>query len=198
VNISTVQWFNWGSRDFSEQLDQFYHYSTDAILLVANAPEGANFVDQYIKREGSQLPIISHWGIAGGKFVQLTGVDNIQKIDLTVLQTFSFANNDAPIAEKVIQYYRSLFDFNGQPHQIPAQVGVAHAYDLVHLLSLAVQQANSVESGHILKALESNINYNGLVKHYAPAFTSVNHDALSLDDYILSKFDENGFLLPIE
>jgi len=79
-------------------------------------------------------------------------------------------------------------------NQIPSQVGVAHSYDLVHLLALAIEKSSSVKSELVMKSLESDLNYSGLVKNYTPAFTKNNHDAFFINDYILSKFDGNGFL----
>ena len=45
--------------------------------------------------------------------------------------------------------------------------------------------------------LEKIKNYSGLVKHYKFPFTKTRHDALWAEDYIMSKFDVQGHLVPI-
>src|SRR2546421_10855091 len=63
--------FNWGDPDMSPQLLRLRNGGADAIVLVANAPEGAQVVKSRAKI-GWDVPTISHWGISGGGVAALT------------------------------------------------------------------------------------------------------------------------------
>jgi len=102
LSVSTVQWFNWGEKDFSSQIKALDYAGSQSVFLVSNAPEGAEFIKQYSNSELETVPVYSHWGIAGGAFVKLAGLPNISKIDLTVLQTFEFAHNSSKTEKSVI------------------------------------------------------------------------------------------------
>jgi len=81
-----IEKFNWGDPDMSPQLLRLKNAGADHIILVANAPEGAQVVKSRAKI-GWEIPMVAHWGISGGRFAELTG-------DLSdgvvFLQTYSF------------------------------------------------------------------------------------------------------------
>ncbi len=65
-----------------------------AVVLVATEEEGAVLVREVAALPPSQrVPVISHWGIAGGEFFKLAGAA-LQEVDLSVIQTFSFFTAD--------------------------------------------------------------------------------------------------------
>ena len=43
-----------------------------------------------ILKQKIKLPLISHWGIAGGNFVERVGLAALKQLDISVLQTYSF------------------------------------------------------------------------------------------------------------
>src|SRR3989440_10467784 len=57
--------FNWGDPDRSPQLLRLRQGGAGAIVMIANAPEGAQVVKSRAKI-GWDVPTISHWGISGG------------------------------------------------------------------------------------------------------------------------------------
>src|SRR3989442_10013958 len=65
--------FNWGDPDMSPQLLRLRNGGADAIVLVANAPEGAPVVKSRAKI-GWGCPTTPPWGIGGGAFPRPTGV----------------------------------------------------------------------------------------------------------------------------
>ena len=83
-----------------------------------------------------RLPIISHWGITGGEFARLAA-DALRRVDLAVIQTFSFIGTDTPIARRVLAAAKRLYGIEN-PGDIKSPVGLAHAYDLTHLLARAI------------------------------------------------------------
>lgn len=75
---------------------------------------------------------------------------------------------------------------------VEAQHAVAQAYDLVQVLALAIEKAGSVDRSEIVKAMEQPINYNGVIKRYAPVFSTDNHDGLNTADFFMAHFNEHG------
>ena len=199
IEIVDAEWFNWGQKDFSKSLTSFIESNVEAIILVANSPSAVEISKSLIKQKTlMSIPIISHWGIAGGDFVSELGLEMLNLLNLSVLQTYSFESPTNPEKNTyVIERYQALFDESIAPKSILGASGVAHAYDLVHLLALAVKSANTSNREIIRKAMENIESFHGLVKHYKPAFTADRHDALMAEDYIMSRFDESGWLVPI-
>lgn len=75
-------------------------------------------------------------------------------------------------------------------------VGTAHAYDLVHLLRMAIQAAGTIDRARVRAKLETLGRYDGLVRIYEPAFTADRHDALDVSDFRLTRYDSSGAIVP--
>jgi branched-chain amino acid transport system substrate-binding protein len=200
VSIAAIEWFNWGQKDMAKEIYNITSQGAEAILLVANAPEGVAAVKSLLKqKQAKDLPIISHWGIAGGVFVEKVGLDDLSTLNLFVLQTYSFTKpTNLVLNNQIIKAYQQMFDSSVTAESIPGAVGTAHAYDLVHILAKAITQANSTNSSDIRSELERLSFHKGLVKTYSPVFTKDKHDALWAEDYIISRFDSQGNLVPLK
>ncbi len=195
----TIQWFHWGSRDLSRQIQAAREAGADIILLVANAPEGAVAVKSMAALPADQrIPILSHWGISGGDFFKRTG-ESLKAVHLAFLQTYSFLAPAFPErAEKVVAAYTKKFPDSPTVEAIFAPAGTAHAYDLIHLLALAIEQAETIDRPKVRDALETLEAYRGLVRDYRPPFTQDRHDALTADDFKLARYTEQGAIVPFE
>lgn len=184
--------FNRGQKDFSDVLQRLNQAGADAVLLVANSVEATNFVT-LLADSRLNLPIVSHWGLAGGSFFADTqGLH--KKLDLSMLQTFSF-DQPRPAVRALYERYQQNYPANGSIHSAH---GVAQAYDLTKLLALAIEQAEDLDRKKVKQALEHLPSYPGLIKTYAPAFSPNNHDALSAQDFYIVKLTEAGQLTKIE
>lgn len=192
-----IEWFNWGIPDMSEHIERLHATGADGLILVANPLEGLVAVKSMaVRPENDRLPIISHWGITGGTFPELAG-DLLNQVDLSFLQTFSFVTPPFPErAKRVFQRYRVMFPDVKTVQDVPAPPGTAHAYDLVHLLALGVRQSGSLDREAVRDAMEHIKSYKGLMRDYAPPFTSERHDALNADDFIVARYGENGAIVP--
>lgn len=192
-----VEWFNWGADDLTPQIEAMRRAKADVILLVSNAPEGALLVRTLAALPKDQrLPIISHWGIVGGDFPALVG-PALHDVQLSFLQTFSFFNPPDPErADQVIRRYCHLFGICN-PADMNASVGTAHAYDLVHVLSRAIEQAGTTERAAVRDALESVRDYQGLSRRWDRPFTPERHDALDASSFQLGLFDRAGTIRPL-
>jgi branched-chain amino acid transport system substrate-binding protein len=97
----TSYWYNWGDTDFAPRLQQLRSEGARALIMVANEGEGSHVVRAMAALPPEQrIPIISHWGIAGGDFAANTG-KALEAVDLVVVQTFSFSGNTSPKAKAV-------------------------------------------------------------------------------------------------
>jgi branched-chain amino acid transport system substrate-binding protein len=182
--------YNWGETDFREKIQDAINFGSDAIIMVSNEAEGVPFVQQVAELPlDKRLPIISHWGITGGDFAKMAG-DALNSVDLTVVQTFTF--NDAT-SEKTKKVAKNAERFFGHDiNQLHGQVGFAHAYDLTHLLALAIKKAGSSERRAVRDALEQLDDYKGLVREYKRPFTKLDHEALDKSQLFMGHFDKFG------
>mgnify|MGYP000903310385 CR=1 FL=1 len=194
--IVDTQWFNWGDASLSEQYQILKKAGADGVIFVSKEREGIVFVKEIAALPQEQrLPIFAAWGITGGNFFAGAG-SALRDVDLAVVQTYSFIGADNPVAERVIQAARR-HGIDG-PRRIQSPVGVAHAYDLIHILARAIQIAGSTDRSAIRDALERVTDYAGLVKTYPQPFTPDRHDALSLQEVFMARYAEDGAIVRID
>jgi branched-chain amino acid transport system substrate-binding protein len=75
-------------------------------------------------------------------------------------------------------------------------VGIANAYDAMHLTAIAIAQAGSTDGPKIREAFEQIDSYDGLIKNYKKSFSPTEHDALTPNDYLFTHFKE-GQIIPL-
>ena len=187
-----VERFNWGDPDMSPQLLRLKNAGADHIVLVANAPEGAQVLRSKAKL-GWDTAMISHWGISGGRFAELTG-DLSEGV--TFLQTYTFFGKQNERGQYVLKMLREKHGIK-EPGDVIAPVGTANAYDGLHLVALAIEQAGSTDGPKVRDALESlKSEYKGLIKSYKRPFTAEQHDALTDEDYVMVVW-KGGKIVPV-
>jgi len=187
-----IEKFNWGDPDMSPQLLRLKNAGADHILMVANAPEGAQVVKSRAKI-GWDIPMVAHWGISGGRFAELTGE---LSDGVVFLQTYSFFGKQNERGQAVLKALKDKYGVKG-PEDVIAPVGTANAYDGLHLTALAIAQAGSTEGPKLRDALEHlKAHYKGLIKTYMPPFTPEQHDALTDEDYIMVVW-KGGKIIPV-
>ena len=193
VKAVGIEKFNWNDPDMSPQLLRLKNGGADLVVLVANAPEGAQVVKSRAK-VGWAVPILSHWGISGGRFAELTG-DLSDRV--TFIQTYSFFGQQSARGQYVLKQLAEKFGVKG-PEEVIAPVGTANAYDALHLVALAIEQAKSTDGAKVRDALEDlKGEYAGLIKPYRRPFTPDQHDALTDQDYIMVVW-RGGKIVPVQ
>ncbi|MFC1684246.1 ABC transporter substrate-binding protein [Pseudomonadota bacterium] len=196
IILSSVQWYNWGDDSLMKQYRAILDSNADALILVANEREGSILVKELEALPKDRLlPIASHWGISGGRFVELAG-PMLQKLDFAVVQTYSFIQARGEIVERVIKGAEEILGAKGAKG-IVSPVGVAHAYDLTHILARAINLAGSTDRSAIRDALEQVEHYKGLIKDYERPFTPDRHEALEESDVFMAHFMADGSIIPI-
>lgn len=195
LQLAATRWYNWGDASLAEPYDQILASGAQVVILVANEKEGSLLVREMARRAAAQrLPVLSHWGVSGGDFVELAG-PSLQQVDFSVVQTFSFIGakrrEARALADEAVRRLKLT-----SADQIPSPVGVAHAYDLTHILARALERAGSTDRAAIRSELERVENYAGAIKHYARPFTPQRHEALSESDLFIARFRADGSIHP--
>lgn len=198
VVIAGIQWFNRGAKNLEDQIRSLQAAGVDVVMLVASSPEGAVAVrTAAAMAPEDRPPFISHWGVSDGNFLDLAQAE-VSQVDLVFLQTYSFLKPKVPErAESFLQAYFDRFPDVRSPAEIRSPVGTAHAYDLVHLLAMAIERAGSAERPAVRDALERLPRYQGLVKDYSRPFTPKRHDALTAEDFRLARYLPDGTIEPV-
>ena len=189
-------WYNWQERTLIEQYNKLLDAGAQAILLVANDDEGATLVrEMSALSPARRVPVLSHWGVTGGKFFREAGAA-LKNVDFSVVQTFSFFRARQPQLERFLASARK----HGiqRVEDIESPVGVAHAYDMTHILGKAISLANTTDRAAVRNALERVKVHDGLVKHYAPPFTPTRHEALGPAELLMARYREDGVIVPVE
>ena len=196
VTIVGERWYNWGDKSLVGLYKELAEAGAQAIVLIANEVEGAILIKEVASLPvGERLPMISHWGVTGGELAEMVG-DAMQKVDFTVVQTFSFIGAKSPAAKRVLAALKQRYGITSA-EAVVSPVGVAHAYDLTHLLARAINKAGSTDRSKIRDALERLGPYDGLVRRYDKPFAPDRHDALSADQVFMARFDAEGALIPV-
>lgn len=197
MKLVDTRWYNWGDQSFLEHLRSCETAGGQALIMVANEREGALLVTQMAGLpKARRLPIISHWGITGGAMHELAGAA-LDEVDMQVIQTFTFINNPRPAARRLAAWIQKDAGLKSV-EQIQSPVGSAHAYDMTHLLAMAVDKARSTQGDAIRKALENLPPFEGAVRRYAPAFTATRHDALGPREVLFVRIERSGALTPLK
>ncbi len=195
MRIVGIRWFNNLERRDS-MLKKYAELKQDGargLILVANNAEASDLVKGIAALDSRErLPIAAHWGITGATFAQEVGAD-LGKVDLAVVQTYSFIGAKRPKARQVIQAAKKLLEVDSE-RKIASPVGVAHAYDLVHILARAIDKAGSTDRAAVRDALENVRNYSGLIQDYPRPFTPARHDALSREIVHMARYAADGAL----
>jgi branched-chain amino acid transport system substrate-binding protein len=193
VEIAGIEKFENNDVDMVPQLTRLKDAGADSIILVVNAPPGAQVMKSR-ERMGWRVPVVSHWGISGGRFPELAGPTAGEAV---FVQTYSFFGKQGPVGQRVLAALQKKYPQIKGPEDIFAPVGTADAYDAMNILALGIAQAGSIDQDAVRAALEDlKMPYEGLIKTYRRPFTPDNHDALGADDYIMVHY-EGDRIVPV-
>ncbi|MFK7765056.1 MAG: ABC transporter substrate-binding protein [Roseobacter sp.] len=179
--------------DVVPQLTRLKEAGADTIFMVANVGPSAQ-VMKSLERMGWDVPVVSHWGPAGGRFSELAGP---RAKDVEMIQTFTFSGNDSPKAAATLDALKVKFPEITSAADVTPAVGIANAYDAMHLTALAITNAGSLEGPAIRQGYYDIETHDGLIKSYSTPFTPDDQDALGAEDYVFTRFID-GEIIPID
>ncbi|MEP7330409.1 MAG: ABC transporter substrate-binding protein, partial [Betaproteobacteria bacterium] len=122
---AAVEKFEANDVDVTPQLSRLKAAGADAILLVGNVGPSAQVVKS-MDRMAWKVPIVSHWGPAGGRFSELAGPN---AKDVIFVQTYSFFGKQTPVGERVMAELKKKYSDIKGPDDVTPAVGYANAYD---------------------------------------------------------------------
>jgi branched-chain amino acid transport system substrate-binding protein len=133
--------------------------------------------------------------VTGGRFAKAAGAA-LGEVDFSVIQTFSFFQARQPGLDRFMATARQ---FGVQRiDDIESPVGVAHAYDMTHILAKAINLAGRADRAAVRDALEHVGSHDGLIKRYAPPFTAQRHEALGPAELLMARYRDDGVIVPID
>jgi branched-chain amino acid transport system substrate-binding protein len=185
-----IEKFEGNDVDVVPQLTRLKEAGADTLFLVGNVGPSAQVVKS-LDRMGWKVPIVSHWGPAGGRFTELAGPSGK---NVHFVQTYSFFGDQRPVGKKVMQMLMAKYPDVKGPEDVTPAVGVANAYDAMHLVALAIKNAGSTEGPKIREGFYAIGAYDGLIKKYAKPFSPEVHDAINENDYVWTQFIDHKIL----
>jgi branched-chain amino acid transport system substrate-binding protein len=195
-DIVASQGYNWGDPSMIARYQALRRAGAQAVIFVANDREAVILVKEMAGLPSAQrLPLVAHWGLTGGQFFEQAGTA-LKAVDLTVVQTYSFIGKNDAKTKSVLTGLKAVTG-SDDPRKVVSPVGVAHAYDLVHLLALAIKKAKTTDRAAVRQALENLGPYKGLVRPLDKPFTAKRHDALSINEVFMARFADDGAIEPI-
>ncbi len=192
ITIAGIEKIEPNDVDMTPQLTRLKNSGADALILVANAAPGAQMMKAR-ERMGWKVPVVSHWGISGGRFDELAGPT---AGDAHFVQTYSFFGDLNATGKKVMAELSKKYGVKSAA-DVLAPVGTANAYDAMNLLAHAIEKAKSTNGDAIRKAMYEVDGYAGLIKTYNKPFGPDDHEGLAPDDYIMVKF-AGGKIVPVK
>ena len=170
--------------DVVPQLTRLKNAGADTLLLVGNVGPSAQVVKS-LDRMGWDVPVVSHWGPAGGRFGELAGPSAAR---VHFIQTYVFTEHNSAKGDALLAALKTAYPQIKTLADVTPAVGIANAYDALHLAALAIEKAGSTDGKAVRDGFYAISDYDGLIKHYAQPFTATKHDALGPDDYLFTHF----------
>lgn len=183
--LAGVEKYGANDVDITPQLVRLKAAGADSLVLVGNAAPAAQ-VMKSLDRMGWNVPVVSHWGISGGRFNELAGP---RYKDVRFMQTYSFFGKQNPVGVKVMAELKKRYPEIKAADDILAPVGVANSYDAMMLTALALDAAGSTDGDKLREGFYKIPDYAGLIKTYKNPFKTGDNDALGDADYIWVQFD---------
>ena len=190
VKPAGIEKFEGNDVDVVPQLTRLKAAGADTLFLVGNVGPSAQVVKS-LYRMGWKVPIVSHWGPAGGRFTELAGPS---APSVHFVQTYSFFGDQRPVGAKVLKMLMAKYSDIKSAGDVTPAVGVANAYDAMHLVALAIKNAGSTDGTKIREGFYAIGSHEGLIKRYSKPFSPDNHDAINENDYVWTQFIDNQIL----
>jgi branched-chain amino acid transport system substrate-binding protein len=185
-----IEKFEANDVDVVPQLTRLKAAGADSLFLVGNVGPSAQVVKS-LDRMGWKVPVVSHWGPAGGRFTELAGPS---ARNVHFVQTYSFFGKQSPVGDKVLKALMAKYPDVKGPGDVTPAVGVANTYDAMMLTALAIQRAGGTGGDAIRQGYYKIDAYDGLIKKYVKPFSAENHDAINENDYVWTQFIDNQII----
>lgn len=171
VKVVSEERFKIGDQDMSAQVKRARSSGAQALVAWGIGPELA-MIARSKEAAGWNVPMLGGWTLSMRNFIELSGKAGEGAL---MPQTFIQDVGSAAKTSFLLAYSRA---FNASA--VPSPMSAAQGYDGMHLLHLALRQANSDSGPKIREALENlNGRFQGAITSYHKPFTREDHEAIT-------------------
>ncbi|WP_158590411.1 ABC transporter substrate-binding protein [Noviherbaspirillum cavernae] len=199
IAVAFEERFEIGDQDMSGQIKRARASGAQALVVWGIGPELAA-IARNKEALGWKVPLLGSWTLSMRSFIDLSGkAGQGALMPQTFIQDFGSASKNS-----FLLAYERIF----KTDMIPSPMSAAQGYDGMHLLCLAIIQANSTDGSKIKDALENlKSRYQGVITSYNKPFSGEDHDAITHNmllmgvvasgrvDYAYTEDEKRGALL---
>jgi branched-chain amino acid transport system substrate-binding protein len=171
LEVSSEERFKIGDQDMSAQVSRAKGSNAQALVVWGIGPELAVIAKNKMAL-GWKVPMLGSWTFSMRNFIEGAGrAGEGALMPQTFIQDLGSTSKNS-----FLLAYRRAF----QTDQIPSPMSAAQGYDGMHLLHLALRQADSDDGAKIREALENlKSRYQGVITSYHKPFSREDHDAIT-------------------
>ena len=176
-----VEKFGPKDTDITSQLTKIKNAGADAVIIYAIADGAANVVKSMEKINYNPVTL-GTWGNLSSLYYRMTGPKLAPNLIIAASTTEDSNERAKALGERVRKNFPTMTTF----------ACAAQSYDAVMLMAAAITKANSTDGAKVAAALEDLSGVQGIIKTYNKPFTKEKHEGLSVDDFYLAKWTEDG------
>ena len=176
-----VEKFGPKDTDITSQLTKIKNAGADAVIIYAIADGAANVVKSMEKINYNPVTL-GTWGNLSSLYYRMTGPKLAPNLIIAASTTEDSNERAKALGERVRKNFPTMTTF----------ACAAQSYDAVMLMAAAITKANSTDGAKVAAALEDLNGVQGIIKIYNKPFTKEKHEGLSVDDFYLAKWTEDG------
>ncbi|HYD63379.1 MAG TPA: ABC transporter substrate-binding protein [Noviherbaspirillum sp.] len=171
LQVTAEERFKIGDQDMSPQVKRAKASGAQALVVWGIGPELAA-IARNKDAIGWKAPLLGSWTFSMRNFIDMSG-----KAGEGALMPQTFIQDlGASSKNSFLLAYKRAF----KTDRIPSPMSAAQGYDGMHLLYLALRQANSTDGVKIKEALENlKSRYQGVITSYNKPFSREDHDAIT-------------------
>jgi branched-chain amino acid transport system substrate-binding protein len=179
LELTAEERFNIGDTNMSAQVARAKASGASALVLWGIGPEMA-VIAKNKEALGWNAPLLGSWTFSMANFAEGAG-----RAGEGALMPQTFIQDYGSVSKNgfMLAYKRAFkIDF------IPSPMSAAQGYDGMHLLYLAMRQANSTDGDKIREALENmKSRYQGVITNYNKPFSKADHEAITQNMVLMGK-----------
>ena len=175
--VTAEERFKIGDQDMGVQVKSTKTSGAQALVVWGIGPELAA-IARNRDALGWRVPMLGSWTFSMRNFIDLSGkAGEGALMPQTFIQDLGSSSKNS-----FLLAYKRTFKMD----RIPSPMSAAQGYDGMHLLYLALRQANSTDGTKIKEALESlKSRYQGVITSYQKPFSKEDHDAITQNMLIM-------------
>ncbi|WP_420093129.1 ABC transporter substrate-binding protein [Noviherbaspirillum denitrificans] len=177
IEVAAEERFKIGDQDMSGQVKAAKASGAQALMVWGIGPELAA-IARNKDSLGWKVPMMGSWTFSMRNFIDGAGkAGEGAMMPQTFIQDLGSSSKNS-----FLLAYKRTF----KKDRIPSPMSAAQGYDGMHLLYLALRQANSTDGVKVRDALENlKSRYQGVITSYNKPFSKADHDAITQNMLIM-------------